>query len=76
MVNQALWREGSSKAAGEDTLAAVVANLHTGGSGQVVALYWNKAAVEFGSLLSDRAALFRIALFASTARRGGLEKVP
>lgn len=58
---------GKRKIAGEDTLAAEVANLHTGGSGQVVILHWIKAAVEFGNLLSDRAALFKIALLASTA---------
>ncbi len=49
---------------------------HIGGSGQAVALYWNKAAMEFGSLMSDRAALFRIALFAFTARGRGLKRCP
>ena len=48
------------------TLGAVVVNLHTGGSRKMVALHWTEAAVESGSLLSDRAALFRT----------GLEKVP
>jgi len=52
---------------GEDTLGAVVMNLHTGGSGQVVALHWTEAAVESGSLLSDRAAPFRTTLLASVA---------
>ena len=39
---QALWRWGSGEAAGEDTLEAVAVNLHTGGSGHVVALHWNR----------------------------------
>jgi len=64
---QVLWRWGNGEAVGVDTLGAVVVNLHTGGSGHVVALHWTEAAVESGSLLSDRAALFRIALLASTA---------
>ncbi|KAL8580697.1 hypothetical protein ACOMHN_004738 [Nucella lapillus] len=62
-----LWRWENGKAVGEDTLGAVVVNLHTGGSGHVVALHWTKAAAESGSLLSDQAALFRIAMLASTA---------
>ena len=49
------------------TLGAVVVNLHTGGSRKMVALHWTEAAVESGSLLSDRAALFRTALLTSVA---------
>ncbi|KAL9957540.1 hypothetical protein ACROYT_G039181 [Oculina patagonica] len=45
-IIQVLWRWGIGEAAGEDTLGAVVVNLHTGGSGQVVALHWTEAAVE------------------------------
>ena len=48
---EVLWRWGSGEAAGADTLEAVVTNLHTGGSGHRVALYWTEAAVEFGSPL-------------------------
>ena len=62
-----LWRWGSGEAEGEDTLEAVVTNPHAGSSGHVVALLWTEAAMELGSLLSDRAALFRIALLASYA---------
>ena len=43
------WRNG--KAAGADTLEAVVISLHAGDPGHRVALYWNEAAVEFGSPL-------------------------
>ena len=48
-----------------DTLEAVVANLHIGGSGPVVALSWTGAAGKFGNPLSDQAALFRASLLAS-----------
>ena len=48
-----------------DTLEAVVANTHIGGSGPVVALSWTGAAGKFGSLLGDQAALFKTALLAS-----------
>ena len=41
--------DGRGEAAGVDTLEAVVTNLHTGGPGHRVALYWTKAAVDFGS---------------------------
>ena len=50
---QVLWRWGSGEAAGADTLEAVATNLHTGGPGHRVALYWTEAAVEFGSPLGD-----------------------
>ncbi|KAL8599204.1 hypothetical protein ACOMHN_007920 [Nucella lapillus] len=66
-IFQVLWRRRNDEAVGEDSLEAVVVNMHTGGSGHVVALHWTEAAVESGSLLSDRSALFRIALLASTA---------
>ena len=39
------------QAAGADTLEAVVISLHAGDPGHRVALYWNEAAVEFGSPL-------------------------
>mgnify|MGYP001798578178 CR=1 FL=1 len=60
-----LWRWGSGEAVGADTLEAVVANPHIGGSGPVVALFWTGAAGKFGSPLGDQAALFRTALLAS-----------
>ena len=52
-TTQVLWRWGKGKAAGVESLEAVVNILHTGGSGHVVALYWTGAAVEFGSPLVD-----------------------
>lgn len=62
-----LWRWESDEAVGVESLEAVAANLHTGDSGHMVAPHWTKAAVGFGSPLSDRAALSRIALLASVA---------
>ena len=35
-IFEALWRWASDEAAGEDTLEAVAADLHTGGSGLMV----------------------------------------
>lgn len=46
-----LWRQASGEAAGADTLEAVVTNLHTGGPGYRVVLYWAEVAVESGSPL-------------------------
>ena len=45
----ALWQWARGKTADADTLEAVVADLHTGSSGQMVALFWTEEAVEFGS---------------------------
>ena len=39
--NKALWRRASDQAAGVDTLGAVAADLHTGGSGHMVVYHWN-----------------------------------
>ena len=58
-------RERRTSRCGYTTAAA--ANLHTGGSGHRVVPHWTEAAVESGSPLSDRAALYRIALLASVA---------
>ena len=42
-IQKALWRWASSKAAGEETLEAVVVDLHTGGLVLVVAFLKNEA---------------------------------
>ena len=41
-ILKVLWRWVSGKAAGEDTLEAVVTSLHTGGSGHMVALHLDR----------------------------------
>jgi hypothetical protein len=49
---KALRRWASDEAAGVDTLEAVAADLHAGGSGHRVAVHRIKAALDFGSRLS------------------------
>jgi len=67
VILQVLWRCGNDKEAGEDILGAIVVNLHTGSSGQVVVLHWTEEAVESNILLSDRADLLRTTLLDSVA---------
>ena len=43
---KALW-EWATGETGVATLAAAVTNLHTGGTGRMVAFHWNEAAAEF-----------------------------
>ena len=56
---------GNCEAARENALEAVVTNLHIGGPGHVVVLHWTETEMNSGSLLDDRAVLFRITLLAS-----------
>ncbi|XP_046846769.1 uncharacterized protein LOC124440415 [Xenia sp. Carnegie-2017] len=64
-VCSALWRWASDEAAGVDTLGAVVADLHTGGPGLMVAFVLTEAAVNSASTWVSEQPFFRDALLTS-----------
>ena len=68
-IQKALWRWASSKAAGEETLEAVVVDLHTGGLVLVVAFLKNEAVqgIRQPNWATEQTFFFRIALLTPLA---------